>query len=381
MFDQFTAIIYAFTGKLKSASTLRKYFWVFLAGSSMALIILSYNAFMSLNFYRQLLERFTPWESLLLPVLTTSTIALTVFMLMSAITGTILDYNAGRDGKIKGHEPMFIATISVLIGFLCLNIYANLKGVEYVSELTTEEVVENNSANVFESVNTQIAKQEQLLTNLLAGEFGGYGWWQDKSYHLNNSGKQFQRSLVADIKQLRDQQKLMVSTAVITHEDDKERFESEITVKRKSHVKLVWFAYPLALLICFIVQHYAQRTLAFVEGEPDPNAQGSATPDATPTASGIKDLNGFCRTDNEGGTTLHVEGSATPVVAIPNLTEFEAAFLQKWKEAVGLIVNGYSNKEVIDLYDGPQGQIRRTTIGKPKTVLRAKGIMPEYQSV
>ena len=372
MFDQFTVIIHAFTGKLKTAPTLRKYFWVFLSGGIMALIILSYNAFMSLNFYRQLLERFTPWDSLFLPFLTTVAIAITVYLLMSSITGTILDYISGRDSKTKGHEPMFIATLLLLVGFLCLDIYANLKGVNYASKIFTKEVVANNSTDVFASVNTQIAKQENILNKLLSGGFGGYGWWQDKQYHLNNSGKRFQRSMLADIQQLREQQQMLVSAAIDTHEADQKRFQSEVMVKRSSHIKLVWFAYPLAFLICFIIQHYIEKALEHIQGET--HARGNATPSnasASPFSPAQADM----------AMRLFTVPHATPHVQIPNLTHTEAAFLKKWQEAVDLIMDGYSNKEVMELYEGSQGQIRGTTIQKIKTVLRAKGVLPEYQSV
>lgn len=358
MFDQFTVIILAFTGKLKHSPTIRRYFWVFLAGICMAILILAYNAFMSINFYRVLLEQFTPWSSLVLPIITTIAIAMTVYLLMSSLTSTILDYIAGRDHKTKGHEPMFIAVVLVLICFLCLDIYANLKGVDYVAVITTDAITENRSEAVFDKLQTAIEEKETVLFQLTSCALKGYCW---RGY-LTKDGRSYQQSLTADIAMLRQQQSTLMNSALSEHASDQGRFEDEVAVKRRSHIQLVWFAYPLAFLISFIVQHYVDHALDAVKTTP-PNATGSAMPLYSPNGQ-----------DHGVPIGFHQAPEMSDELSLS-----EAQFLDKWKEAVDLILAGHTNREVIDQYVGPEGQIRGTTIQKLKTVLRAKRLLDEYR--
>jgi succinate dehydrogenase hydrophobic anchor subunit len=361
MFDQFKVIFLAFTGELRTAATIRRYFWVFLSGIVMAILILAYNAFMSLNFYQALLERFTPWSSNALPIITTIAIALTVYLLMSSLTGTILDYIARRTDKTAGHEPMFVAVVFVLIGFLCLDIYANLKGVDYVSIATTTAIVENRSEAVYDKLQASIAAKESMLNRLTNCQIRGYCW----QGHLTRDGRRYQQALTDDIAALREQQSTLMNSAIDTYHQDEGRFAAEVQGKRVSHVRLVWFAYPIAFLICFIVQHYVDRALVHTEG-----TSHHATPSVTPKYQSNGHYQGTPIGFHQG---LAEEDSATP-----DLTISEAQFLAKWKEAVDLILAGHTNRQVMDRYDGPEGQIRGTTVQKLKTVLRAKGMLAEY---
>ena len=76
MFDNIKTIIAGFTGKLQNEPTLRKWFWVFVTAQLFTLIVLWYNAFMSLNFYRQMLSKFADMQGDFLPYLVTISIAL-----------------------------------------------------------------------------------------------------------------------------------------------------------------------------------------------------------------------------------------------------------------------------------------------------------------
>lgn len=371
MFDQFRVIVLAFTGKLKTSPTLRRYFWVYLAGMFMAMIILLYNAFMSLNFYREILDRFTPWSSWFFPVLTTFGIAMMVYLLISSLTGTILDYIARREEKTKGHEPMFIAVVLLLVGFLALDVYANLRGTAYVAENSTEAITENRSESLYDKLQAEINEKEATLSELLACGINGYCWKK----HLTEDGRTFQRDLTSDISKLREEQKALMASAEAVYMADEKRYATEVIDKKQNHIRLVWFAYPIAILISLIVQHYVDRALHHALDEE--MREGNATPTAYATES-TKSANGAPIGFSQNHSyTAPPEGNATPR-AIPNLTIEEAHYLAKWKEAVELILAGYSNREVIEQYRGPQEQIRGTTIQKIKTVLRAKGALPEY---
>lgn len=275
---------------------------------------------------------------------------------MSSITGTILDYIGGRDDKTKGHEPLFIAAFLVLIGFLCLDVYANLKGVEYVSQRTTEAVSANQSEAVFDKIQSAIASKEATLDKLTRCQIKGYCW----QGHLTADGRSFQQALTSDIAALRQQQSALISSALSEHQQDQTRFAEEVNLKRKSHIRLVWFAYPIAFLICFIVQHFVDQAIAHVTSQVGGSVRGSAMGYSSPVVENGHHPIGY-----------HQGGNAT-------LTDPDAEYLAKWQEAVELILAGHTNKEVMRLYTGPQKQIRGTTIQKLKTVLRTQGLLSPY---
>jgi len=297
MFDNIKTIIAGFTGKLRNEPTLRKWFWVFIAAQLFTLIVLWYNSFMSLNFYRQMLERFADMQGDFLPYLVTISIALIAFFLIASITATVLDYIARRHYKTKGHEPMFIAAIVGLVALLCLDIYANLQGVDFVAFETTEDVMQNpldnieatyqaRRENVEQEFKPSIAKHEAIIAQIRdtqkASEVGhnqkcktvcpyklGTG-----AVHWNGGITRFGHRLIAEhqrqIEQLeqeynaelastREAEAIQRETARDDYARDKSRFDTSVTDKQTGHRKLVWFAYLIAILLSFISNHYSDR--------------------------------------------------------------------------------------------------------------------------
>ena len=148
MFDQLNILWAGISGKLKKAPTLRKYYWFFLGGIIMTLILLGYNAYMSRNTYTQLLERWGGIDGRFMGTLVTVVIALFAFFLLSSITGTILDRVANRRHRLKGHGPLFLAASLTLLGILGLDIWANFQGVGIVSHKTTKEIIDNPLSSI-----------------------------------------------------------------------------------------------------------------------------------------------------------------------------------------------------------------------------------------
>lgn len=309
MFDNIKTIIAGFSGKLKEAPTLRKWFWVFVAAQLFTLIVLWYNSFMSLNFYQKMLERFADMQGDFLPYLVTISIALIAYFLISSITATILDYIAGRKYKTEGHEPMFISAIIGLIALLFLDIYANLQGVDFVAVQTTTEVMVNpldnlgaefkaRRKNAEEAYLPRIQKLEgqiiQIKDSQKASEPGhnkvcknlcpykkgtGAVHWNGiitpfghkliESFHqkIESLEKEYNAELAA----IRQEQAHKTEVARDDYTRDKSRFDLAVGDKQNGHRKLVYFAYALAILLSFVSNHYSDRALFVVY--PDKEAE------------------------------------------------------------------------------------------------------------
>lgn len=297
MFDNIKTIIDGFTGKLKNEPTLRKWFWVFLAAQLFTLIVLGYNSFMSLNFYRQMLDRFADMQGDFLPYLVTVSIALIAFFLIASITGTILDYIGGRSYKTKGHEPMFISAIIGLVGLLALDIYANLQGVDFVAYDTTKEVMANpldnieaeyqvRRENAEKEYKPQIGKYENLIAQIKDtgkasepghnqkckticpyklgtgsvhwdGSITRYGHKLIEEYQrkIDNLESEYNKELAA----IREAETTKRETAKDDYSRDKSRFDLTVTTKQNGHRKMVYFAYGIAILLSFVSNHYTDR--------------------------------------------------------------------------------------------------------------------------
>ncbi len=309
MFDNIKTIIAGFTGRLQNEPTLRKWFWVFVAAQVFTLIVLWYNAFMSLNFYRKMLDRFADMQGDFLPYVVTVSVALIAFFLIASITATVLDYIAKRHYKTKGHEPMFIAAIVGLIALLCLDIYANLQGVDFVAYDTTEEVIQNpldnidaeyqvRRENAEQEYKPAIAKHEALIARIRdIGKASTPN--HDKHckticpYKIGTGAVHWQgvittygHRLIAEYQQKIDKleteynaELAMIREAEITKREtakddyarDKGRFDLSVSTKQSGHRKMVYFAYGLAILLSFVSNHYSDRAEFAIH--PDKEAQ------------------------------------------------------------------------------------------------------------
>ena len=312
MFDQITVTLAALSGKLKGAATLRKYFWAFLAAIGFAVVILSYNAFMSLNYYRQMLERFTPWSGDGLAVFVTISIAVIAYFLISSITGTILDFVAGREEKTEGHLPMFVAVVIALVLILFLDVSANLKGVDYVSITSTKAAMENPIPGIIDRHDNRLkdaeARYEKELSENRAGiaaikKYAGEAGHKcnqvgcEKGIHKGKTGAahwagaitpyglaviakyqavidQVSEEKGRELAAIRGDKKADIDAATNDYQRDAGRYDSTIADKQTGHTNLVWFAYGLAFLLCVFTNHYADRALIHINGEPEPRLAG-----------------------------------------------------------------------------------------------------------
>lgn len=316
MFDQITVVYHAFTGGLKGEATLRRYFWFFLVAIFMALGIVAYNAYMSLNYYGQLLERFTPWSNWLLPIIMTSLIALTVYWGLSSITGTILDQIHGRFERIKKHRPMFIAAtiaVSLLMGF---DILANLRGVDYVSHSTTTSIMENPLDDItqlhdqrvqeLESRYQKSSKAVQKKIERLKAPLGdrshqcnqtgcekgvyrgekGNPHWQGAltpfGHHLLSAYEaqltQLASTKTQELESLKTDKETQLQAAKDDYQRDKTRYDNTIHHKQSGHSLLVALAYLIAALLTCYINHYTTHALEHITEKQPNQAPSSISP-------------------------------------------------------------------------------------------------------
>ncbi|MEO1419172.1 MAG: hypothetical protein AAFW00_28220 [Bacteroidota bacterium] len=347
MLNQVQTLFLTLKYQFRTDGILKQYFWVFLASLGMAWLLLSYNAYMSLHFYSTLFEEFFGIHSPFLVRFIAIFLALTIYFFISAWIGSLLRFFMKE--KNNGELFLFTALTVALLALITLDVYANLQGVEKVSHLTTTTTPESQSEATFIRLQKEISTKDSLLTQLITCQIQGYCC----RGRLTNAGIAFQQTLSADLAILRSQQTIFTQEARKSYQELQTDSQKAVARKVITHTGIIWAAYPMTLVLCLIIQLYKYRVLADTTSQ-----QSQSSPSVTPVAIPCS----FASYDTD----------TTP--------DPDTAYLTKWREAVELILNGKTNKEVIELYNGPEGQIRGTTIQKLKTVLRAKGRLPIYHN-
>ncbi|WNJ21561.1 hypothetical protein [Pontibacter sp. G13] len=263
MFDQFKAILYAFSGKFKGHNFLKKGFWFFVAGIMLAMVILTYNAFMSLQFYGDLLENLAGIRSEWIPYFVTVSIALAAYWGISFLAGSLLDMWHGRRHRVEEHIKVICFAGVFLILLVALDVYANLNGVKVAAALATVPQAADRTTEIIDRYDGQVANLQQEIRDIQSCKIKGYCW----RGAVIKEGRQRIASIQQEINGLRRQQEAQRTHAERAHENDHERFVMERSEKEDAHTSLVFFAYPLALLLCLFTGHYADRAIAYVEGE------------------------------------------------------------------------------------------------------------------
>lgn len=309
MFDQLKILWAGISGKLKKAPTLRKYYWFFLGGIIMTLILLGYNAFMSKNTYTQLLERWGGVDGESMGTLVTVVIAGFAFFLLSSITGTLLDALAKRKHRLQGHGPLFFAACLTLVGILSLDIWANFQGVGIVSHKTTTPIIDNPLSMIdtkYEADKERIESKYSdklnnidlsinlILNNPKASEPGHNAICKQTcpyevgtgASHWNGTVTKYGHKIVAKLRNqkeaLEDEKRGELSD--LTHayktnraeesdnyQRDKTRYDSTVSIKETGHTMLVLLSYLICFFISLGTNHYADRALSLIN--PDLEAE------------------------------------------------------------------------------------------------------------
>ncbi|MEO0899573.1 MAG: hypothetical protein AAFY71_24400 [Bacteroidota bacterium] len=295
-------------------------------------LILLYTAGISFHFYHNLFVPTFPTQSIYLGWAVTTAIAIAIFAFMQAMASMVHQVAQKGIRVLKGKVIFTIALFLTLGILVTLDFYANING----SRILVQEGIEQESNSQVVKADTttaqDIATKEAQLAKLISCEIKGYCW---RGY-LTEAGIAFQHQLSTELIALREQKSKQLEKRERQEERLAQKIETEITNQTQAHTTLIWIVYPLAFLLCLVSHGCKQLRL-------QPNHESD--------------------TRLEKAEALVVE-------------DRETVFLNKWREAVDLILQGYTNKQVISLYTGPEGKIGGTTIQKLKTVLRAKGKLP-----
>ena len=284
MFDFFKVSIFAFTGKLKDHPTLRRAYWAFLFVIVLSIIALGYNSFMSFSFYLSRLDQL-PYAAEL-SWLVTIGIALGVYFCMSFVAGFTLDLWNGRKEKTEGFTPLFIFCCLVLLGSVSWDIFANLEGVDPVSEQSTAFYQDNQEASIRQEYIAQIQAKHQEIAEIKHA----YSWCPLHgketlgSYCPKNvlnflpspitsvSKNRHQRN-VSQVERIQDEiaeleklQAKAIEAALDDYQRDKNRYDTSVQRKKITHTTIVKFIYVVVLLIAFMTNAYIDAAIEYVEG-------------------------------------------------------------------------------------------------------------------
>jgi len=263
MFDKIKVLWYGLFGYLKEEATLRKFYWPFLFSILLSLFALFGDSWASVSFWTGIIVRYLGVADGAGTAVAISMVwAFGVFFLTGAVAAMTLDVLSNRTDKTNMHKPLYVATILSWITISGLGIYANINGLYFKAEESTEVVTQDQSLTYFDKIDQKIEGKNLQLNNLLSGKLGGYGW-KDKSgtYHLNNSGKRFQRQLSKEITDLGAKQDTLYSKESQKVVMDQERYSGEVKTKQNTFTALSWIIYPLVLLLAFLQEHYTDKAM------------------------------------------------------------------------------------------------------------------------
>lgn len=290
MFDFFKVSIYAFTGKLKNHPTLRKAYWAFLFVIILSLIALSYNAFMSFSFYLSRLDQLPFAQEL--SWLVTIGIALGVYFCMSFVAGFTLDLWNGRKEKTEGFAPLFLFCCLVLLGAVSWDIFANLEGVDPVSQKSTVFYQENQEASVRNQYASKIEEKKLEIAHIkhvyswcpshgkeALGKYCPKNVLNFLPYPTTSVSKSRHRKNVAQVDRIQNEiaelerlQAKAIDAALDDYQRDKSRYDTSVQRKQITHTTIVKFIYIVVLLIAFMTNAYIDAVIEYVDGEnPDPD--------------------------------------------------------------------------------------------------------------
>lgn len=306
MFDSFRLIILAFTGKFTDSEELRKAFWGFLICQLFAVLALAYNATMSYSAYRNLLDR-APGAEIIAGIVTTLA-ALAVLVVLNYVTFRIMFIWNG--GKLDKKQTSNLVLFSIIVlGLIAWDIHMNLKGVQPISEATTEQVRENKSAQAKAQFDADISAIEAEIAAIK----DKYKYPDGKIYfaprpvtHFSKEVYEADREEVDDLQSqislLRDMQAASFQTALSDYHADQERFGEEVAAKRVNHSLIVKLIYGLVFLIALAAANYSNLALDFLHENPLSSSGGKSVSrdEVQVPTTGLKTAIGFKQGQSPG---------------------------------------------------------------------------------
>lgn len=251
MFDTWKSIFAGFSGKLKDYSEARKLVWLLIITGFFSLCCVFFAAYVSFSRYRDL-AGILPGADIVAICFTVG-IAGFIFFASSYIALFTAEIWIYGETNLSGARAItfFCVGLVVAIG----DYHMNIDGAYDVAQKAVGQLEQVNEEQIRSRYASEIKTEETRLSDLLGGKLGGYGWKNTKTgvYHLNNSGKKFQRSISQNIERLRVQEAKAI-------DDERQRINrdnSEKTQRKdQTHSRLlvvVRSVYIIQFFLCLVM--------------------------------------------------------------------------------------------------------------------------------
>jgi len=258
MFDTLKCLWAGFSGELESYGEPRKIIWLLLFTFLAGWLTTAFAGWISFPSYRSAIS-FLPFADYV-SLFFTSGVAGFLYFALAYIGGWAVEkwrISPAPNYTLLGARILGAATVV----FLVVDMYMNYQGTTHRAKEVAGEVVQYTYKTPAERQG-QMGTDRETLQQLQAGKLGGYGWRDPRTgiYHLNNSGKKYQRELSGNIRQLMladstDRAAFLTDVAALNQERTETRTLTEDALKNA-----VYGVYVLVFILC-IVQAFIVETI------------------------------------------------------------------------------------------------------------------------
>lgn len=274
MFDTLRCLWAGFSGQLRGYGEARKLIWLLLIAFIAGWLAAAFAAWVSFPSYRAMIS-FLPGATVIAWGFTLS-IAGFLYFDLAYLAGFFVERWKGIPLSVRNYTTLGARILGICaIVFLAVDVSMNLQGTYHrASEAAGDLVTFEYQTPPDRSADMKADRE--TLSKLQAGELGGYGWKdQQGTYHLNNSGKRYQRALSAQIKEAQEADKLE-RAAALKEVNEANAQRAAIQAKAESSLKGgVYGVYVFILLLGF-VQAYIVETIQNLTGQNTPAAPAEA---------------------------------------------------------------------------------------------------------
>jgi len=251
MFDFWKNVFKGFGGKLKHNEEARTSVWLLIVVGFFSLCCIFFAAYVSYTRYLDLIG-FIEGAQIVAMCFTVG-IALYMFFGSARVAAFIAQYWTHGSSHLSWQFTILMFLSLIAFGFIDYNM--NMDGAKDVAERAAGTVQAVRDTEIMNSHKEMIDNEKRMLADLLAGKNGGYGWKDSKTgvFHLNQSGKRYQRAISANIETYTR----MMDDAL---KEDRQRFETQTAVRddrrNTTHSRLVTAVrsvYFLQFVLCLVM--------------------------------------------------------------------------------------------------------------------------------
>lgn len=264
MFDTIKALWAGFSGGLKEFGEARKMVWSLLFTFLAGWLATAFAGWISYPSYRSFIA-YLPGADLI-ALFFTAGVACFLYFALAYLSGFSVERWRGTDPNVRNYSILGARIFGVAaILFLTVDLYMNFQGTTHRANDVAGSVA-TFSYTTPSSRQADLDRDRERLDQLLNGQLGGYGWPDQKGvFHLNNSGKKYQRELSANIRRLQTADSTD-RAAALANVEALNTDRAEVKALAKDAMKnAVYGVYVLVLILC-IVQAYITEVIQEAQG-------------------------------------------------------------------------------------------------------------------